>query len=74
MQGIQRVGAILYNVANILVSPTPACITVCPAPHMAACIGTMLKLLCLYTKAIAAEVMRPRVRGTASPINRIITL
>ena len=36
-----------YNVANILVKPTAAWMTVWPPPHMAACRGAMLKLLCL---------------------------
>ena len=65
---------VFYNVARILVKPTAAWMTVWPTPHMAAYIGSMCRLLCLYTKAMAAEVMRPRERGTASPISRIITL
>lgn len=36
-----------YRVARILVNPTAAWMTVWPTPHIAACIGTMLKLLCL---------------------------
>ncbi len=49
--------------ANILVKPTAAWMTVCPTPQAMACVGTMLKLLCLYTKAMAAEERRPRVQG-----------
>jgi len=52
-----------YKVAKILVKPTAAWMTVCPTPQAMACVGTMLKLLCLYTKAMAAEERRPRVQG-----------
>ena len=35
---------------------------------------TMLKLECLYTKAIAPEERSPKERGMIRPITRIITL
>ena len=35
---------------------------------------TMLKLECLYTKAMAPEERRPKESGMISPITRIITL
>ena len=48
-----------YKVARILVKPTAAWMTVWPTPHIMAWVGTMLKLLCLYTKATAAEERTP---------------
>ena len=63
---------VVQSVANILVTPKNACMTVWPAPHMMACDVSIPKLDVLYTKATEAELSTPRVSGRTNPMNRII--
>lgn len=58
----------IYNVANILVNPIPAPKTVCPIPHIIACIGGMSNLAARYINAIAALLATPDVTGVTTPI------
>lgn len=57
-----------YKVAKILVNPIPAPSTVCPMPHIKACIGGIVKLAARYINATAALVATPEVTGLTTPI------
>lgn len=57
-----------YKVAKILVKPIPAPSTVCPIPHIIACMGGIVSSAALYMNATAALVTTPEVTGLTTPI------
>lgn len=57
-----------YNVAIIRVKPIPAPNTVCPMPHIMACIGGIVRSAARYINATAALVATPEVTGLTTPI------
>lgn len=54
--------------AKILVKPMPAPSTVCPIPHIIACIGSMVSSAARYMNAIAALLATPEVTGFTTPM------